>query len=253
MTKLVAVSKERHGNSFWKRPDSYAFAASQHMAPILVAEVFRAALAMPLAFIQKGQNYLLVGLLSLSSGKNFLVAPNGKWVGDHIPLVFRSYPFRLARADGRDEMILCVDEDSNLLNKKKSGGEPFFDDSGKMSNQLQEVANFLNLMEKSRKVADVAVGELAKAGLIKPWTLKIGDEKIEGLHRIDQEMLQQVEDGIFLNLRKTGALIVAYGQLLSMGNIRLLQKLAMLRGKLSPEPKPAVLASNDGEFIRFVE
>ena len=128
-------------------------------------------------------------------------------------------------------MIFCVDEDSGLISEDKRAGEPFFDDGGNLSERLQEVTKFLDLMEKSRKVAEIAVSGLDEAGMIEPWPMKTGEKQAKGLYRIDQAKLQQVEDGIFLNLRKTGALLVAYGQLLSMGNIGLLQRLAALREK----------------------
>ena len=251
MTKLVAVSKTRHGHKSWQRSDSYRFAASRHMAPIMVAEVFRAALSMPLAFVRSEQKYLLVGLLSLSAGQNFFVASDGKWVGGHIPLVFRAYPFRLANTADRRGMVLSVDEESGLISEDKGEGEPFFDDDGKMSRPLREVAKFLDTVEKSRKVAEIAANALDEAGVIVPWPMKIGEKQAEGLYRIDQAKLQQVEDEIFLNLRKTGALIVAYGQLMSMGNIGFLQRLAVLREKISSSQQPKGQAPNDEEFIRL--
>jgi hypothetical protein len=68
-----------------------------------------------MAFIKQQDNFVLVGLLSLTPGQNVFVAQDGRWLGAYVASVFRGYPFRLARAEGRDDLILCIDEDSGLI------------------------------------------------------------------------------------------------------------------------------------------
>jgi hypothetical protein len=84
------------------------------------------------------------------------------------------------------------------------------------------------------------VTALAQAGVITEWpvTLTAQDQKrpVKGLCRIDEEKLNQLADEQFLTLRKSQALAIAYGQLLSMGNIQKLGKLARDRDLKSPLP-----------------
>lgn len=253
MSSFVAVTRERHGAKSWLRIDSYAFVADRQFVPILGTEMSRAALAMPLGFVRLKENYIMVGLLSLTAGQNLFVAADGCWGGSYIPAAFRSYPFRFVRMEGRRELILSVDEESGLVSEEKNIGEPFFEESGQISKSLQGVVDLLNAMVKHRQLTDAAVSALAEAGVIAPWPIKWGEKTVDGLYRIDEATLQEIEDTMFLKLRRAGALAVAYGQLLSMGNVAILEKLAAVRAQIPPEQSPFTKISDDGEFIRFDE
>jgi hypothetical protein len=77
---------------------------------------------------------------------------------------------------------------------------------------------------------EVAIAALADAGVIVPWpmTVPVGNRNvtIEDLHRIDERALNALDDSTFLKLRRTSSLTVAYAQLLSMGQIGSLARLA---------------------------
>ena len=253
MTQLIPVNKKRHGAKSWRRSASFSFAAQEHLATIVGAEISKAAMSMPLAFVRVEGRYVLVAVSSLEPGRNLFVSTEGKWIGGYVPSGFRAFPFRLARAQGHDDLVLCVYEDSGLVFEDKNAGEPFFDDEGDISESLKEVMNFLLNVERNRKATEVAVSVLEEVGVIEPWPLKIGEKKIEGLYRIDEEKLQKIEDSVFLRLRKTGAIPLVYSQLLSMRNITLLEKLAKLQGENERRQGPAALVLDDGEFIRFQE
>jgi SapC len=53
MAKLVAVDRERHAGKGWRQPTGYGFAATQAVIPLMGAEFAKAALAMPIAFIEQ--------------------------------------------------------------------------------------------------------------------------------------------------------------------------------------------------------
>ena len=67
MPQYAAVSRERHANKKWQRYTNFAFAAGEPIAPIVGAELARAALAMPCAFVQQSGRYVLVAVLSFLS------------------------------------------------------------------------------------------------------------------------------------------------------------------------------------------
>lgn len=242
MPKLIPISKETHSGKSWTRFDSYQFAAKDNIAPLVGAEVAKAVLAFPMAFIKQQDNFVLVAVLSLTPGQNMFVAPNGQWLGGYVPSAYRGYPFRLAKAEGNDDLILCVDEDSGLINNDPNTGEPFFDESGETSKQVKDILNFLGQIEQNRTVTQLAVVSLAEAGVITEWNLKIkdGDQEkpVAGLYMIDEAKLNNLEDDQFLRLRKTGALPIAYGQLLSMGNIVVFERLAKLHQQMSQQQAP---------------
>ncbi|MBI4206910.1 MAG: SapC family protein [Betaproteobacteria bacterium] len=65
MPKIIPVTPSRHASRRWRRYDSYAFAADRAVVPLVAAELARAALAFPVAFIQMGKGFVPVGVLGL--------------------------------------------------------------------------------------------------------------------------------------------------------------------------------------------
>ncbi len=94
------------------------------------------------------------------------------------------------------------------------------------------------------QTTDVAVAALAEARVIQPWPIKLKAEQSErsitGLYCIDEVALNALADDVFLKLRKTsGALPIAYAQMLSMGQLGIFQHLARLQAQLRPPPASA--------------
>lgn len=226
--KLLAVTRGSHGNKSWGRFASYGFAGRECFVPVTAAEVPDAALSLPLAFVRQKDHFILAALLSLIPGINLFVSPDGQWLGQYVPSEFRGYPFRLARGGPEKELMLCVDEDSGLVHADRTSGEPFFDLGGELSGPVKEVLAFLTHQERSRTVTRERVADLAAAGLIQEWplTVRINDreKKVLGLHRIDEAKLNALEAEPFLRVRK--ALPIAYAQMLSMGHVMGLEKMA---------------------------
>jgi hypothetical protein len=210
---------------------------------------------MPLAFVRHRDDFLLVAVLSLTPGTNLFVDAGGRWLGGYIPSVLRGYPFRLARGGKNNELLLCVDEDSGLVSKDRSGGEMFYDDDGSLSGPVTEVLNFLTRVEKSRAATSVAVAALADANLLVEWPLKIKveqrDQPVTGLYRVDEAGLNRLEDERFLAIRKAGALPIAYGQLLSMGNILILEKMALMPGQKTNKSPVISTMLGDDDMLSF--
>jgi SapC len=241
MPQFAAVSRERYANKKWLRFSNYGFAAGEMIAPIVAAELARAAPAMPCAFLQQSGRYTLVAVLSLIAGRNMFVAPDGRWLGLYVPAVFRLYPFRVLPTE-RGDLVLCVDEQSNLVVDGSSAGEEFFDSQGNPAPVLKPAFDAAMALETNRKSTELAVEALAQAGVKRPWEIKVksneGERPISGLHRLDEAALHALPDETFLNLRKTAALPLAYTQMLSMGQLGLLQHLARLQTQAAAPPPP---------------
>src|SRR5690554_4691123 len=116
MAQLTVISREQHANKRWKRYTSYSFAASDAVVPLVVQELPRACLALPIGFVKTDSGFQLVAVQGLLPGKNLWVAPDGRWIGPYVPAAYRGYPFVLANTeDGK--RVLCVREDSGLDRK----------------------------------------------------------------------------------------------------------------------------------------
>jgi hypothetical protein len=260
MPQPTPITKPTHAEKSWTRFSSYTFAAKDNLVPLAGAEIAKAVSDLPLAFVCHQDRFLLVAVLSLTPGTNLFVSPTGQWLGRYVPSVFRGYPFCLAQMEGQDNLVLCVDEDSGLINGDKTSGEPFFDDSGEITQSVKDILNFLNQVEQNRAVTNVSVKALEEAGLITEWPLKIkdGDQEkpVTGLFRIDEAKLNALDDEGFLKIRKAGGLPIAYAQLLSMNNIQTLVQLAKARAQMAQARKTSQApdtgpAFGDDDMISF--
>ena len=248
MPTIVAVSRERHAGKRWKRYVSHDFARQMSLVPLVAAELSKAAMAMPLAFIRQGEDFVPVALMGLEPSRNLLVAPDGRWLGRYIPSALRGYPFSLVRTES-ETWVLCIDEESGLVVDGPEG-EPLFSATGEPAEGLNQVMSFLRQIEANRGATAVASATLARHALIRPWPITLkgetGERQLEGIFQIDEGALNQLSDESFLALRQAAALPLAYCQLLSMQHLSLLGDLATAQSTAQPPPPP--LGPSPGGF-----
>jgi SapC len=242
MAQFTAVSRERHGDKAWLRFPDFKFAGRQHFIPVVGSELVNAARAMPLAFLQQANRFVLVGVLSLVPGRNLFVGSDGRWLGGtYVPSGFRSYPFRLGRRSEDDEWALLIDEAAGLVVDKGAGGEAFWAPDGSPSPATQSVLRYLQQLERDRALTERAVAALVEGGVIRPWELKVtvheAEQPVAGLYRVDEAALTKLDDASFLKLRE--ALPLAYAQVLSTGNLGIFAHLGRVQQQLERvAPKP---------------
>lgn len=246
MAKIVPVTREQFDGKRWVRHDNYRHASHDPIVPLAASELARAALAMPLAFIQLEGKYTLVAVQSLLPQRNMFVTADGRWLGLYVPAIYRGYPFRVLRKPDSEELILCVDEESSLIVDNTAVGEEFFDKDGKASPALKPVFEFLLQFEQGRKAMEQPVAALADAGVIQPWQIKLGTDKdakpITGLYAVNEPALTALPDDTFLKLRKVAALALADIQMLSMAQLQIFERLEALHRQLTPAPAPTQVA-----------
>lgn len=262
MPKYSAVSREFHADQTWQHPRNYSFAAKEPLAPLVLAEVGQAAVAMPVAFVENAGQYQLVGVLSYAPGQNMFVTRAGQWLGNYVPVCFRVYPFRFIKPEAGKDAILCIDDESGLVTPASYGGEAFFDADGNPGTTLKGIIELLQHAESSRQVTGAAIEALAAAGLISEWPITVsgpeGPKKLGGLFRIDEAALNRLSDEAFVAFRKNQALPLAYAQLMSMTQVR---QFTELQKQQQASPPAAALGGLDtidkllelpgGDTIRF--
>ena len=256
MSSYIPVTPETHSDKSWTGFERYHFAVNDQFVPIISAELNKAVQHFPLAFCKHNAQYVLVSVQSLFPGQNMMIATDGRWFGEYVPAFYRSYPFRLARSEGHENLILCVDEESGLVHEDVSFGKRFFNEHNEITESVKNVLNFLTQIEQSKSATDLAVSALADAGLITEWNLKVrmGEEEkpVIGLYMVDEPKLNSIDDQTFLHLRKTGALPIAYAQLFSMNNIQMFDKLIKLKEQMDKQqeevPDAGLYFSDDDTF-----
>ena len=244
MPNYQAISKTTHGAKRWLRTTSYAFALKEGILPLSLAELPKAIMTLPVAFVEQNERFVPVAVMSLQPDRNHFVTPDGRWLHGYIPASCRGYPFRFLNApDGKQ--VLCIDQDSGLVSDGPEG-EPFFDEAGEPTQAIREILNLLHQSEQSLKATLAACDLLKQHQLIKPWPIKLktvtGDKDIAGLFQIDEAALNLLSAEALLEIRNSGGLLLAYCQLLSMQHLSFLGQLAEAHAKAD---KAAAEATNN--------
>ena len=250
MSNFLPVTRERHAALRWRRYTNYTFAAADTVAALVAAELPRAAMSLPIAFIGQGDAYVPAAVLGLQPGNNAFVAADWHWVGQYIPALFRAHPFRLAQTED-GQRVLCVDEDSGLIGDWPAG-EAFFGDDGEAAPALRDILTFLTSLEQNRAVTLAACASLHKHALIQPWPITIktasGEQQVGGLYRIDEVALNALSAEALYEIRQAGALPVAYCQLTSMQHLPLLGQLIDAQKKASDRALALQQLAPNGEL-----
>lgn len=244
MAQLTVVSRRQHADKRWKRSDSYGFTSEDSVAPLVMQELPRACLSLPVGFIQTDGSFKLVAIQGLQQNKNLYVAPDGHWLGAYIPAAYRSYPFALANTEDKQQ-ILCIREESGLVSD--TDGEVFFNADGKPTSAVKEILTFLQQLATSAQQTINLCELLTKHDLIQPWNIQVKahDEthKIRGLYSVDEIALNALPIEAFNELRQNGALPLIYCQLLSMQHLHSLGKINSRNNQGNGS-----LTSEDGEL-----
>jgi hypothetical protein len=249
MPNIQVISRSRHAAKRWMRPANYNFAVTDALSPLVAQELPKAMMSLTIGFIAAEGAFAPVAIQGLAPGKNLFVGLDGRWVGGYIPAVYRCYPFVLRNTEDGQE-VMCINEDSGLLSD--SQGEPFFGEDDQPSKAITDVLSLLNHVGTDSKVTRRICAVLQKHNLIQSWPLKLqfadGEKIVEGLFRIDETAMNTLPAEAFMELRDTGALILAYCQLLSMQHLPLLGQLADIHTKASA-PLPMIGADLDLSFM----
>ncbi len=223
MTEWIAVSKSKHGNTGWKRYPNFAFAAHNHLAPLLLAELGKLLPHYVLGFLPREDVFDAVVVLSLENGANAYVGSRGEWLAPYVPSSFRGAPFAMANTPEGNQVLAI---DGACL--AEEGGEPLFGESGALADSVAQVLHFFEVVEENKKATARACQALADQGLITPWKVKYqlperaARSSVAGLYCVDESVLNSLAGEALGELRDCGALGLAYGQLFSMHQLPLL-------------------------------
>src|SRR6056297_3439037 len=114
MAKIKPITKSEFADRHWQRYTDYKFAANDAIVPLVMQELPKAQLSMPIGFAIKDEQAFPVAVQSLHPGTNMFVGQDGRWLGRYVPAAYRGYPFVLADTeDGKQ--VLCIDEESGLI------------------------------------------------------------------------------------------------------------------------------------------
>jgi hypothetical protein len=227
LADYTPVTHEAFAGKSWQRNEDFSFAKQQTLLPLIANEAGIAACSVPMAFAEISGKMTLVMICSLQPSQNLMVAPNGKWAIGFVPAVLRCHPFRLASSG--EKYALAVDASSDLVSGKEDG-IPFFQEDGAPSAETKAVLQLLLSGHQGQAMTQRAATALAEANLLEPWNIVIrekqGERQVSGLSKVNESTLSALTDEQFLLLRQSGALAIAYAQLISIHQLALLKRLS---------------------------
>lgn len=253
---LQAVTYSRHKSLTWSKPLNYRWTAGEVVCPLNANEMLATCMSMAIAFVKGAEGYMLVAILGVGAGRNLMLASDDSWDVRYLPNCYRSYPFMLARNENQD-LVLCVEEGSDLISADESG-QKFFVAEGQPTTEVTGIFNTLLELDKQRTLTQSICAVYEKHELIEPWKIQLKEgeslKEFEGLYNINEAKLKSLEPDVIVELHRSGALLGAYAQLLSMQHLSTMIEAAAVRaargaGFVKP-PKPAAMKDfDDGSGI----
>lgn len=233
---VAPLDKKKHAGLGLKPGFSYAWCAQLNAVFINAAEIARASLDYPIAFVRDEQTgeFVPVAVLGLKQKSNLFVDSAGRWrEHTYVPAYFRRFPFCLADIPSKDgseaQHMVCVQEDQ--LGPSET---PLFDAQGDPTQAWGPLLKLLEAIEGARQQTRVLTRRLEALQLLTPFDAvavpKAGDKlRLQGLHRVDEQKLSEVPGKDLRTLMKRGELRAVYAHLVSLENFARLLDLTQVQ------------------------
>ncbi|QDE30462.1 SapC family protein [Shewanella polaris] len=228
--QITLLEQTKHGD-LKLIPSDYSHIAEQHIVPVTLHEINRAATEYPIVFVKNSDTneFQSVAMLGLKPGQNLSVK-DGKWLGLYIPAVVRDYPLGLiVNPDVKDKVWIGIRENAKEVTKTE--GQAMFED-GKETPFLEARKKALISHYEQDQATRGILGYLAEKGLLinQILTVDVAGEKrnINGLYLIDEAKLNELSDEEFIELKKRGLLGPIYGHLGSLNQVNRLARIEVL-------------------------
>ncbi|MEY3201694.1 MAG: hypothetical protein RIR70_1244 [Pseudomonadota bacterium] len=242
--QLVPVNKDVHATKKIRPIDSFSFAASFHLASVMIPEFGRASASYPIVFLEDKEQdaFRPVAMMGVEEGANLFVDDAGKWKSGYIPAIIRRYPFSLIRTETPDQFLVGIDGDSALLSD--SEGAALFKEDGNPSELLEGAKQFLGELNQMELFTTEFAKFLAQHNMLTPLNLQVqeasGVRNISGAYVVNEERLNNLSDETFAEFRKKGYLPAIYAHLVSLGQI---DRLLMMKAERLQAEQPAKSSS----------
>ena len=227
-------SKAHAGLKFPSTISNFAYARETNLIPIFIGELADASRHYPLVFIDAGGNQgpVLTAVVGLGDGVNRMVDEKGNWrAGAYIPAYVRRYPFIALRNEQDGQLSLGFDKDAPGIGDK--GGEALLDKDGKATERLERIMQFETEFQRNADITRAMAKKLADAGLMEESSLnyqlpgQTEQKTVSGFLMINEKRLRELPDDKALDLFRSDCLALAYGHLVSLGNLaRLMENAA---------------------------
>lgn len=239
---LTPLNPQSFAGHTWRPMDSSAFARNVSLVELNASELPAAACHLPVGFVRNADGQLgLHAVLGVQPGKNLFVAADGSWLGGYWPLRLRLAPFALARSEAGDTLLCLNDE---WWTPAPEHGHAFYAEGGQLSEQTAAVLQAGQQLLAGQAQTHALCTALDEAGLIQPWNPTVATEQgniqLEGLSAINEAALNALDPATLHRLHASGALALAYCQLISMQHLAKLSELANAHARLNASASASI-------------
>lgn len=221
--------------------------AGTALVAVCLAELEQVVHEFPLAFLQLPEGGARLVAILGTPQRNLFVAEDGRWLGSYVPALIRALPFGW-QCHPSGKLILCLDEASPLFSTET--GLPIFAEDGTLSDIAARKAHLARHLTQQLETTETASLALWENGLLEPWRPPLPGQAAPapGLLRISQSRLPNLEGTTLSTLCKTGALALAYAQILSTTLLERLGTLAAQTPLFPSTDSPEGLKDLEFEF-----
>ena len=170
----------------------------------------------------------LCGVLGLENRQNLFLDDHGHWLTPFVPAVIRVAPFSLGQTSAGEKILLFIEDDEKIVTRNE--GYPLFNEDGSDTQLIRSLSDLLIRIEKSNHIMDKACSFLSELELLESFGVKVftnGFELGDGETAIGQNWLRinfqkfsELEDKVFLELKKRNILEIIYAHLFSLGSFQ---------------------------------
>lgn len=226
MSKITALDVNHHYALKVDVSKVVAESANAQTIPILLSEIIKASAEYPLVFVKNQQSgqFIPVVLCGFRHDENLYVS-DGNWDASYTPFNVQRQPFFLGteNAEGVNKSsVLCLDLDSKCLGDV---GHVLFDEKKMPSEYLTHMHTLLSQLYHGNPITGNFSKTLADYDLLEEITLDIkfdnGDvQSVKKTYTIDRQKLAEIDNKIFLDLRKQDYLMPVYAMIISLDQIQ---------------------------------
>lgn len=253
---IIPIAPETLSGKTWSKVGSFLFAAKDTACELSLSEASKAAANLPMAFMRNDKgDFSLVSVQGFQPDENVLVSADGQWHSNYVPANYRFHPFVLVQNDD-DQLVLCFNNAHNQI-QDHDRAESFFSQDGELSPLIKQVFEALVERWNGLKQAQSIAKTLDNFGLITPWemTLEVNGKgiRVQGFFRIDEGKIATLSADQLAELRDSGALALAYCQMISMNHLSYLQRMkaAIADSETSVSISDLNLSANDNDSLNF--
>ena len=231
MMQTSPLSAEKHGKLRLVEQTDFSDHREENLVPVVFQEFSALATEFPLVFVRnkKTGDFMPSALMGLDKGVN-LYCQTTSWRPTFIPTSFTLAPLMVARLGSKaEDSEIVIDEHSPLLSE--TTGESLFDTDGEPTKCLEtKIDNVVKITGQSLQAVEIC-RYLAENKFLISRTLKLQHSdksrryEIEGVFVVDEQMLKNVPDKKFQELRDRGLLAMIYAHLVSLQQVHKLTRM----------------------------